>query len=1038
MKINNEPMQTINRTCLNTPPISSMQMHTNPPCKSTPRRPLASAPLHSSTRFLTPWVSVSTRYLTQTLYLLDCPASLFMRTLSTSAYGGRYTYPICSESIYKLTAYTYAVTHIVPYSVALCQHVVSTVLMLGVVVETAMFTNPSRTHRRALSVPPMLSRVTAVLNIIGNCVVGQGDRNRDDSGGSEPSDNRPSRLSRLFPTPVKPKPHPLPLPIDDVEENGTSPSPSLSSTLPIRNNEAIARALNPHTAICTVYCDNIVVLGENVEQLERNRLTIRSVTSHISDSRLPNPASTHLHSTTRWYMALHPVRELRDVLHALGYDNILELVASSPNLIHDLTSNPMFRASVTRRPSLLYDHIVDNYPDLINETLQYDMHHNDTNPYFNALASVPHLRRALMYDFPHDETDESCRKLIANPDLLRMIESNTSLEQYFTSHVGELELSIEYYSVTPLPPAVHYVPLHPNDAMMTSSSSSSSSSSNSSSTSSSSSRTLPELSDINNPHAMIMLGNADHMRNVIISELHEHHSMYITPMQSGTIAARFNNDDEWVSDIYLDLSILLNALIVSNPATRHTRGQYAPMPRTIFPTPIIYGPNNMPCVIPHSDILTSAEFTLSIRQYAQTDTQRHDRQAHQHILDALYRLIMVNYGRFVLDAIIADTPLLHQLHDNPSYALAFSHDLFAYVRMRNLPAVSMHDNQSYRTSLTNVPSQLMNPLDISHVRVPNDNTHLQHLIALRRELDTHLSYSDTRLLLDIPTVQRLHRDVTYVEFLCNIVNVRRTLVLRSQLNLNLNVDDNYTPVHINPVVPKRPIGHQKNAKASSATSSTASSSTTSSDCPPPVSSRVHRHASKYRPIVINRTQTREWQLLRRYDAYTNRNTIANLCYDTYYTWLSYYNADNYSSDEIVDNDTETDSEIEEVESDYGNDSDSNVSSVNIIPITTQPNHLRIQPNNLDAPAVIPAVIPVVIPAVIPVDIPVVPSRPMYIDLTLRNNISQHSIHTRVFTDPLTPPARNTRSHLAKRKPPPTSPTPKKARPSAQPFPLPTR
>ena len=860
--------------------------------------------------------------------------------------------------------------------------------------------------------------MTAVLNIVGNCVVGQGDRNRDDSGGSEPSDNRPSRLSRPTPTPVKPPPHPLPLLTDDVEENGTSPSPSLSSTLPLRHDEAIARALNPLSAICTVYTDDIAIHGDNEEQLRDNIRTVRSVTSHISDVRLPKPVSANLTTTTIWYMALHPIRELRDVLYQLGYMNILRLVASSPNLVHDLTSNPLFRASVTRRPSLLYDHIASNYPDLINATIQYESHFDETHPHFAALARIPHLRHTLLFEFPHNETDETCRKLIANPELIDMIASNNTLEHYFANNQLEFEIAVQVYSRFPLPPTVHYVPSRHNDAR--------SSSSSSSSNMSSSQPAPPALADEHNPRAILMLGNPDHMRNVIIAELHDNYPMFITPMQSGVISVRFNHDDEWVRDIYLDLSLLLNALIGNDPITREL---YAPIIRISFPTPIVYGPNN-PVLIPHSDMYnTCAEFTLSVRLYNQSATQIHDRQSHQHSLESLYRLIMVNYGSFILDTIIADTPLLLQLHDNPSYALAFSHDLFAYVRMRNLRPVSLHDNEPYRTPLTNVPSQFTNPLDISHVRLPNDNTHLQHLITLRRELDTHLTFSEVHMLLDIPTVERLHRDVTYVEFLSNIVNVRRTLVLRSQLNLDLA--DNHTPVHTNPAVLKRPSGQQKNVLASSATSSTASSSSSRAvSAPdivpavrPSVPALVDRRVSKCRP-AMSRTREREWQLYRRYDMYTNTRTIANQPYSTYYTWLSSYNADDYISDEIVDNDTATDSEVEVESDDYDNDndSDSDVPPPRIIPVIPQPNPL----------------IPVVIPAVIPVVIPVVNARPSYIDLTLRNNISEPSIHTRVFTDPLTPPARNTRAQLAELKPSPLAPTSKKAKPSAQPSLLPTR
>ena len=152
----------------------------------------------------------------------------------------------------------------------------------------------------------------------------------------------------------------------------------------------------------------------------------------------------------------------------------------------------------------------------------------------------------------------------------------------------------------------------------------------------------------------------------------------------------------------------------------------------------------------------------------------------------------------------------------------------------------------------------------------------------------------------------------------------------------------------------------------------------------------------------------------------NTCTLANQPYSTYYTWLSSYNADDYVSDEIVDNDTATDSEVEDVElDDYDNDndSDSDVPPCRIIPVIPQPNPF--------------------IPAVIPVTIPVVHARPSYIDLTLRTNISEPSKHSCVFTDPLTPPARNTRAQLAKLKPPPLAPTPKKAKPSAQPSLLPT-
>ena len=177
-------------------------------------------------------------------------------------------------------------------------------------------------------------------------------------------------------------------------------------------------------------------------------------------------------------------------------------------------------------------------------------------------------------------------------------------------------------------------------------------------------------------------------------------------------------------------------------------------------------------------------------------------------------------------------------------------------------------------------------------------------------------------------------------------------------------------------------------------------------------------------------------MLTRYDKYTTACEHVGLPYDTYYTWLSYYNADNHSSDEIVDNDTDTDSNIEhdDVESDDNDDDDDNdVPRRRINPVLPVIIPLTIPRIQLDNP-----VSPVVIPAVIPVAIPVVNAQPVHIDLTLRNDLIAPSIHTRVFTDLFTPPARNTRTRLAHQKSRPRSPTPKKAKPSAQPSLFPTR
>jgi hypothetical protein len=94
----------------------------------------------------------------------------------------------------------------------------------------------------------MLLRVTAVINIVNNGVFGQGDRNRDGSGGSEPSDNRPSRLSR--PT-LRPVPVPqIYEPISDVDDDDTSDRATSETNTTIRDDTAIAHVLNPLSAIC--------------------------------------------------------------------------------------------------------------------------------------------------------------------------------------------------------------------------------------------------------------------------------------------------------------------------------------------------------------------------------------------------------------------------------------------------------------------------------------------------------------------------------------------------------------------------------------------------------------------------------------------------------------------------------------------------------------------------------------------------------------------------------------------------------------------
>ena len=452
----------------------------------------------------------------------------------------------------------------------------------------------------------------------------------------------------------------------------------------------------------------------------------------------------------------------------------------------------------------------------------------------------------------------------------------------------------------------------------------------------------------------------------------------------------------------------------------------------------------------NTGIVTPAEFTLSRGSDNQTFAQLHDRQSHQRSLDILYRLIVINYGSNVLEAIIADVPLIHELHTNPIHALAFSHELRMYVQLRHLPVVSRHDTANYTHPLSGTPVRTWYPLSLPHDRVPNDNTHRQHLHNLNRELNTHLSFSEIHLLLDIPTVQRLHDDVTYVEYLCNIANVRRTLAsripqhypsTRETLTHNENnVDDNYMPVSTQSRALKRPVGHQKNAFASSATSSTAFtqfatqssravpapdivSTSRAVSAPDTVSTtlfpRVAKRAVKSRP-AMSRTQDREWQLLRRYDMYTNIRTLANQPYNTYYTWLSSYNADDYSSDEIVDNDTDSDSHEsnEEVESD-DNDNANDAPPSLVIPVIPPPNPFVTPPvpiNNLDAL----------------VNTSVARTRHIYIDLTMRNNLTSPSIHTRVFHDHLSPPAHNTRAQLTRTKQTPRSPTPTEAKPSGQP------
>jgi hypothetical protein len=588
----------------------------------------------------------------------------------------------------------------------------------------------------------------------------------------------------------------------------------------------------------------------------------------------------------------------------MGYFNMIELLVRAPDLIAELTSNTNLRRSFIRQPYLLFDHIRDNFADLVNDT-QYEYVYDTTNPLFQSLSDIPHLRRALFYNDPMSEsTKHTCEQIANNNDLRKIISLNESLQQYFIYNLDELEAALAFYANVSLPPTV------------TSSFSSSSSS---------------------------------------------------------------------------------------------------------------------------SDIVTHAQFTLTPSSHSLTPVQTQDRQSHQRSLDMLYRLIVVNYGTTVLEAIIADVLLMRELHDNPMHALTFSLELYQYAGFRNLPVVSRHDHANYVHRLSGTPVLTSHPLLLPLDRVPNDITHQQHLHNLNRELNMHLSFNEIHHLLDIPTVQRLHDDVTYVDFLCNIANARRTLAsripnhypsTREPLSHNIqSVDDNYTPVSTKPRALKRLMGHQKNAFASSATSSTASTqrarlSSRAVPAPdivtsvrPPVNSR----AVKSRP-AMSRTREREWQLFRRYDLYTNTRTLANQPYNTYYTWLSSYNADDYSSDEIVDNDTNTD---EEVESD-DNDDVSVAPPSRVIPVIPPPNPLVASPvhvNNLDTL----------------VNMSVARARHSYIDLTLRNNLTVPSIHSRVFHDYMSPPAHNTRAQQSHHKPKPSpSPSPPNAKPSGQPSLFPTR
>ena len=276
-----------------------------------------------------------------------------------------------------------------------------------------------------------------------------------------------------------------------------------------------------------------MVHGDSPRQIRANAKIVKAASSHISDARLPMPTSNYLEDSTVWHMMLHPIRELRDTLYNLGYINILKLLASAPEMIHALTSSHSFRASVISRPSLLYDHIVEYYPDLINSTVLYDERYNEHYPHFTALSTVPELRRALLYGNPDDDSYETCRLLTLNADLLHMIATNSTLEMYFVHHLEELHLATTYYAINSLPTTVPFV--HPPS--FTSSSSSSSSSSRSgtggggrgsgSSTNVASPNsvpglvTYPALSDIYNPRAILMLDNVAHMRNAIINELRD-------------------------------------------------------------------------------------------------------------------------------------------------------------------------------------------------------------------------------------------------------------------------------------------------------------------------------------------------------------------------------------------------------------------------------------------------------------------------------------------------------------------------------------